>query len=103
MLIFLLKRLYNSKYFDRNTKYLTSGTFYFGYLKPSGTRAAGWCLGEISRSNTDGRRTVEKGVPANFFVYYEIDDDESKHALALAEHGHQEVPGAWVLLEREQE
>ena len=39
--------------------------------------------------------------PANFFVYYEIDDDdESKHALALGEHGHQEVPGAWVLLEK---
>ena len=27
---------------------------------------------------------------------HEIDDDESKHALALAEHGHQETPGAWV-------
>ena len=38
--------------------------------------------------------------PANFFVYYEIDDDESKHALALGEHGYQEVPGAWVLLEK---
>ena len=37
--------------------------------------------------------------PANFFVYYEI-DDESKHALALGEHGYQEVPGAWVLLEK---
>ena len=38
--------------------------------------------------------------PANFFVYYEIDDDESKHNLQLAEHGHQEVPNAWVLLEK---
>ena len=26
-------------------------------------------------------------------------DDESKHNLQLAEHGHQEVPNAWVLLE----
>ena len=34
--------------------------------------------------------------PANFFVYYETDADESKHALALGEHGYQEVPGAWV-------
>ena len=34
----------------------------------------------------------DKGEPANFFVYYEIDDDESKHNLQLAEHGHQEVP-----------
>ena len=24
----------------------------------------------------------------NFFVYYEIDNDESKHALALSEHGY---------------
>ena len=43
---------------------------------------------------------VLKGEPANFFVYYEIDDDESKHNLQLAEHGHQEVPNAWVLLEK---
>ena len=35
---------------------------------------AGWCVGEIVRTNTDGRRTIERGVPANFFVYYEIDD-----------------------------
>ena len=58
------------------------------------------CLGEITRANRDGRRTIEKGEPANFFVYYEIDDDESKHNLQLAEHGHQEVPNAWVLLEK---
>ena len=63
--------------------------------------AAGWCLGEITRTNTDGRRTIEKGVPANFFVYYEIDENESKHLLALEEHGYQEVPNAWVLLEEE--
>ena len=31
---------------------------------------------------------------------YEIDDEESKHNLQLAEHGHQEVPNAWVLLEK---
>ena len=24
----------------------------------------------------------------NFFVYYEIDNDESKHVLALSEHGY---------------
>ena len=46
-------------------------------------------------------RTVEKGVPANFFVYYEIDDEESKHALALEEFGHQEVANAWVLLDED--
>ena len=46
---------------------------------------------------------LAKGVPANFFVYYEIDDDECKHALALEEYGHAEQPNAWVLLEAEAE
>ena len=42
-----------------------------------------------------------EAVPANFFVYYEVDDDDSKHKLDLEDHGHQEVPNAWVLLEEE--
>ena len=46
---------------------------------------------------------VEKGKPANFFVYYEFDEDESKHALALEErYGRREAagaPNAWVLLD----
>jgi hypothetical protein len=63
--------------------------------------AAGWCVGEIVRTNTDGRRTIEKGVPANFFVYYEIDDDESKHTLSLDEYGQREATNAWVLLQVE--
>ena len=53
------------------------------------------------RTNTDGRRTVEKGVPANFFVYYEIDDDESKHQLSLDEYGQWDSTNAWVLLQAE--
>ena len=61
----------------------------------------GWCHGEITRVNTDGRRTVEKGTPANFFVFYEIDDDESKHELSLEEYGRKDVVNAWVLLEAE--
>ena len=36
---------------------------------------------------------------ANFFVYYEIDDDESKHALSMEEYGQEEKTNAWVLLE----
>ena len=32
-------------------------------------------------------------------VPYDIDEDESKHALALEEHGHEEKPNAWVLLD----
>ena len=62
---------------------------------------AGWCVGEIVRTNTDGRRTIERGVPANFFVNYEIDDDESKHALSLDEYGQTEATNAWVLLQAE--
>jgi len=64
--------------------------------------AAGWCLGEITRTNADGRRTVEKGMPANFFVFYEIDEDESKHALSLDEYGQREAINAWVLLEKDE-
>ena len=51
----------------------------------------------------DGRRTVEKGVPANFFVYYEIDEDESKHNLTLDEYGQMAELNAWVLLAQEEE
>ena len=36
-----------------------------------------------------------------FFVYYELDDDESKHALSLYEYGQSEATNAWVLLEAE--
>ena len=53
----------------------------------------------LIHSVTNGKN--EKGVPANFFVYYEIDDEESKHALALDEFGHQEVANAWVLLDED--
>ena len=38
----------------------------------------------------DGRRTVERGVPTNFFVFYEIDEDKSKHSLSLDEYGQEE-------------
>ena len=34
----------------------------------------------------------------NFFVFYEFDEDESKHLLALEEYGRRESPNAWVLL-----
>ena len=44
-------------------------------------------FGEITRQNADGRRIVERGVPANFFVFYEVDEDESKHSLSLDEYG----------------
>ena len=34
-------------------------------------------------------------------LYYEIDDDESKHELSLDQYGHQDAVNAWVLLEEE--
>ena len=61
--------------------------------------AAGWCLGEITRTNPDRHRIVEKDAPANFFVHYKIDDNELKHKLNAEDHGYQEVPNVWVLLE----
>ena len=46
--------------------------------------------------NTDGRFKVG-GANVNFIIYYEVDDDNSKHALSLAAFGeHKE----WVLLEK---
>ena len=56
-------------------------------LLSKGRSSTGWCLGEITRQNADGRRIVERGVPANFFVFYEVDEDESKHSLSLDEYG----------------
>ena len=33
--------------------------------------------------NTDARKIITRGEPANFFVYYPVDDDTSKHNLTL--------------------
>ena len=65
----------------------------------------GWCVGQVREANRDSRRTMtykkdgenEKRV-VNFLVYYEIDDNLSKHVLTLAEYGGLE-PDGWVLLE----
>ena len=54
------------------------------------------------RSGNDGG-IMEKGVPANSFVYYEIDENESKHLLSVDNYGQQEATDAWVLLEEEKE
>ena len=60
-------------------------------------QVVGWCLGVISSRNTDARRRVE-GVVVNFFIHYELDDNESSHALDLASYG-KDGPSSWVLLE----
>ena len=48
-------------------------------------------------------RFLRTGVPAIFFVYYEIDENESKHLLSVDNYGQQEATDAWVLLEEEKE
>ena len=45
--------------------------------------AVGWCEGIIKAVNTDARKIITRGEPANFFVYYPVDDDTSKHNLTL--------------------
>ena len=39
--------------------------------------AVGWCEGVIKAVNTDARKIITRGEPANFFVYYPVDDDTS--------------------------
>ena len=56
----------------------------------------GWCKGKIISVNTDGRFKVG-GANVNFIIYYEVDDDNSKHALSLAAFGEDKD---WVLLEK---
>ena len=36
-----------------------------------------------SAVNTDARKIITRGEPANFFVYYLVDDETSKHNLTL--------------------
>ena len=58
--------------------------------------AVGWCEGIIKAVNTDARKIIMRGEPANFFVYYPVDDDTSKHNLTLDGYG---ADDRWVLLE----
>ena len=58
--------------------------------------AVGWCEGVIKAVNTDARKIITRGEPANFFVYYLVDDDTSKHNLTLDGYG---ADDRWVLLE----
>ena len=46
--------------------------------------------------NTNARKIITRGEPANFFVYYLVDDDTSKHNLTLDGYG---ADDRWVLLE----
>ena len=53
------------------------------------------CLRQCMEGSIEGR-------PRQLLrLLYEIDEEESKHALALEEFGHQEVANAWVLLDED--
>ena len=68
----------------------------------------GWCLGEITKRNTDARfytkgwsRRLEDATSPkkNFFVYYEIDDQEVMMTVLRTEWHNGDDDGSWVLLE----
>ena len=48
--------------------------------------------GIIKAVNTDARKIITRGEPANFFVYYPVDDDTSKHNLTLDGYGWRRRP-----------
>ena len=52
-------------------------------------------------SRVDGR-TKRSGEQCNFYIFYEVDDEEVPTALRLEEYGVDEECG-WVLLEAERE
>ncbi|MGB1142398.1 MAG: hypothetical protein ACPG1A_15965, partial [Halioglobus sp.] len=64
--------------------------------------SVGWCLGKIVRRNVDGRRSrkLDDGVPAkiNFFVFYELDNEEVGTVLRTDEYGGDD-DYSWYLLE----
>jgi hypothetical protein len=67
--------------------------------------AVGWCKGEITSPNTDGRVKMKIGnemKTVNFRAEYE-DETEAKHVLSLDNYGEGALAedGKWVLLERQ--
>jgi len=66
-----------------------------------------WCVGTLT-ANKDGRRKKVDGHQAiwtpNFWVYYEVDQEQRIHSLTLATCGQAEGgTGSWVLLEPAEE
>lgn len=58
----------------------------------------GWCSGVIEKANGDKSKKVG-GEMANFLVYYEMDDDLSRHVLELGSYVPDGPPNSWVFLE----
>ena len=58
----------------------------------------GWCSGVIEKANGDKSKTVD-GDMVNFEIYYEMDDDLSRHVLEMDKYLPDGPPNSWVLLE----
>lgn len=50
-------------------------------------------MGEVVRANSDRRRKIN-GKTVNYYVHYEIDDEEAEHVLDLDGYGKE-----WVLVQ----
>ena len=61
------------------------------------TCGIGWHVGTITRRNYDGRRK-RGGAISNFYVHYEVDDDEGAAVLSLEAYGGDDE-SSWLLLE----
>ena len=57
----------------------------------------GWCEGIIEKANGDKSKTVD-GDMINFEIYYERDDNLSRHVLELDSYAPDGPPNSWVLL-----
>ena len=57
----------------------------------------GWHVGTIQRRVTDGR-VKRNGYNCNFYVYYEVDEDEVPSALSLEDYGGEDE-SSWFLLQ----
>ena len=61
----------------------------------------GWCLGTITQRNVSPyiSKTIEgKKEKVNFYVHYDVDDDEVKTVLRVSEYSESDEMG-WLLLE----
>ena len=58
----------------------------------------GWCSGVIEKANGDKSKTIN-GDMVNFEIYYETDDDLSRHVLVLDKYRPDGPANSWVLLE----
>ena len=57
----------------------------------------GWHMGTLTRRNYDGR-SKRGGKNTNFYVHYEVDDDEVATVLSLEDYGGDDEC-SWLLLE----